>query len=99
MPDEVCDRIAATGASISADPGVRAEASRDWWPLTLGWALDNTIPARAALVVRPDDAAQVPEILAACAASDVPVTPVAGRSGVCGAAVPIHGGIALDLTP
>lgn len=98
VPDEVCDRIAATGASISADPGVRAEASRDWWPLTLGWALDNTIPARAALVVRPDDAAQVPEILAACAASDVPVTPVAGRSGVCGAAVPVHGGIALDLT-
>ena len=28
----------------------------------------------------------------------VPVTAAAGRSGVCGASVPVHGGIVLDLT-
>src|SRR5207344_403444 len=28
----------------------------------------------------------------------VPVTPAAGRSGVCGASVPVHGGVVLDLT-
>ena len=28
----------------------------------------------------------------------MPVTPAAGRSGVCGASVPVHGGVLLDLT-
>ncbi len=37
-------------------------------------------------------------MLAACDEARVPVTAAAGRSGVCGGSVPVHGGIALDLT-
>ena len=37
-------------------------------------------------------------MLAACNEAGVPVTPAAGRSGVCGGSIPVHGGVALDLT-
>ena len=32
-----------------------ADASRDWWPLAMHWALAGQVPARAAVVVRPED--------------------------------------------
>jgi alkyldihydroxyacetonephosphate synthase len=80
------------------DDGERAEAGRDWWPISIGWAVEGRVPARPAAVVRPKDATQVAEVLAACAQHGVPVTPAAGRSGVCGGSVPLFGGLALDLT-
>ena len=36
-------------------------------------------------------------MLAVCNEAGVPVTAAAGRSGVCGASVPVHGGVVLDL--
>ena len=90
--------LAATGAEVVVAPAETAEASRDWWPLAMIWAVDGEVPARAAAVVRPANADQVSAVLAACNVARVPVTPAAGRSGVCGASVPIHGGVVLDLT-
>ncbi len=90
--------LEATGAEVLVAPDATAEASRDWWPLAMIWALDAQAPARAGAVVRPADAGQVAAVLAACDAAKVPVTPAAGRSGVCGASVPVHGGVVLDLT-
>jgi alkyldihydroxyacetonephosphate synthase len=49
-------------------------------------------------MVRPTSTGQVSEVLARCSAASVPVTPAAGRSGVCGGAVPFGGGVLLDLT-
>lgn len=95
---ELLDQLAATGAEILVDPDTTAEASRDWWPLAMIWAVDGQTPARAAAVVRPANADQVSAVLAACHTARVPVTPAAGRSGVCGASVPVHGGVVLDLT-
>ncbi|MST33515.1 FAD-binding protein, partial [Acidimicrobiaceae bacterium USS-CC1] len=40
----------------------------------------------------------VAAVLAACDEAQVPVTPAAGRSGVCGGAIPVFGGVGLDLT-
>ena len=91
-------RLVATGAEVLVAPDVTAEASRDWWPLAMIWAVDGEVPARAGAVVRPANADQVSAVLAACNAAKVPVTPAAGRSGVCGASIPIHGGVVLDLT-
>ena len=98
VPEPVVDALRGTGATVDADPAVRAEASRDWWPLAIGWALDNELPARADVVVRPRTTEQVAAVLRICNEAAVPVTTVAGRSGVCGAAVPVHGGVALDVT-
>jgi alkyldihydroxyacetonephosphate synthase len=74
------------------------EASRDWWPLAMIWALEDQVTARAAAVVRPHSAAEVAAVLRLCNDAGVPVTAAAGRSGVCGASVPVFGGVLLDLT-
>jgi alkyldihydroxyacetonephosphate synthase len=75
-----------------------AEASRDWWPLAMHWALAGQVARRAALVCRPESTEQVAAVLAACNDRGVPVTAAGGRSGVCGASVPAFGGVVLDLT-
>jgi len=62
------------------------------------WALAGQVTALPALVARPGTADEVAAVLRTCNEARVPVTPAAGRSGVCGASVPVHGGVALDLT-
>ena len=98
VPAVVLDRIRASGATMAADDTTRAEAGRDWWPLAIGWAAEGAVPQRPAVVVRPTSVAQVSEVLAACNEAVVPVTAAAGRSGVCGGSIPVHGGVALDMT-
>jgi len=97
-PMGLLDRIAESGAEILTDDATRAEAGRDWWPLAIGWATEGAVPQRPAVVVRPTTTAQVSATLAACNEAIVPVTPIAGRSGVCGGSIPVFGGVALDLT-
>ncbi len=87
---EICETITSDTAT--------AEASRDWWPLAMHWALAGSVPQRAGAVCRAQTTEQVAAVLSACAANGVPVTPAAGRSGVSGAAVPVFGGVVLDLT-
>jgi alkyldihydroxyacetonephosphate synthase len=98
LPDEVRSAIVASGASVRIDDDARADTGRDWWPLAVGWAAQGLVPARAAAVVRPDSTDQVAATLAACSAARIPVTPMGGRSGVCGGTIPVFGGVALDLT-
>lgn len=83
--------------TVVRDGRERAEASRDWWPIGIAWALEGMVPALGDVVARPADAAQVAAVLALCNDAHVPVTPAAGRSGVCGGSVPVHGGVVLDL--
>jgi alkyldihydroxyacetonephosphate synthase len=98
VSDGLVERLTATGAAVTVDPGTVAEASRDWWPLAMSWAGGGQVAGLGAAVVRPGDADQVAAVLALCHEATVPVTAAAGRSGVCGASVPLHGGVVLDLT-
>jgi alkyldihydroxyacetonephosphate synthase len=74
------------------------EWGRDYWPLAVEWAAGGAMPGRAAAVLRPTTADQVADVLRICNDERVPVTAAGGRSGVCGASVPVHGGVVLDLT-
>jgi alkyldihydroxyacetonephosphate synthase len=98
VPAALLERIVASGAEVLSDDTSRAEAGRDWWPLAIGWAAQGAVPQRPAIVVRPSTTAQVSAVLSACNDAVVPVTPMAGRSGVCGGSIPVHGGVSLDLT-
>jgi alkyldihydroxyacetonephosphate synthase len=98
LPDHLIDRLAQSGAEVLTDDASRAEAGRDWWPLAIGWAAEGAVPQRPGVVVRPHDTAQVSAVLSTCHEANVPVTPAAGRSGVCGGSIPVFGGVALDLT-
>lgn len=97
MPRGFADRIAAI-CEVVTDERTVADASRDWWPLALHWALDGKVPKRAALLARPTTTAEVADVVVVCNEALVPITPVAGRSGVCGATVPVFGGVLLDTT-
>jgi len=85
-------------SEVVLDEDSRATAGRDWWPLTIAWSLDGDIPAPPAAVARPATGDEVAAVLRVCSEARVPVTAAAGRSGVCGASLPVHGGVALDLT-
>ncbi len=86
--------ICPTGTSATET----AEASRDWWPLAMHWSLAGSVGQRAGAVCRPSTTADVASVLTACSTAGVPVTAAGGRSGVCGASIPVFGGVVLDLT-
>jgi alkyldihydroxyacetonephosphate synthase len=91
-------RLGGICAVVDTSEKGRLDAGRDWWPLALVWALDETPPALPAAVARPSTATEVAAILELCAERGVPVTAAGGRSGVCGASVPAFGGVSVDLT-
>lgn len=96
VPDQLVDELAAICA-VSVDDERLTESSRDWWPVAMTWALDGQVAARGAIVVSPTAPDQVAAVLGRCNQARVPVTAAAGRSGVVGGSVPVHGGVVLDL--
>lgn len=88
----------STLCETSTDSSDRVHHGRDWWPLSLSWSLQNRVPSIPFAVCRPTTTAQVSALLAYCNSQSIPVTPSGGRSGVCGAAIPLAGGVALDMT-
>ncbi len=97
ISDAVLTRLRGACATVTTDAATVGESSRDWWPLAMVWALDDQVAALAAAVARPTSVEEVQAVLGVCADAGVPVTAAAGRSGVCGASVPVHGGLLLDL--
>ena len=96
--DDVLARLRDACAEVITDSATLAEASRDWWPLAMTWAVEGQVAALADVVARPHSADEVAAVLRVANDAHVPVTAAAGRSGVCGASVPVHGGVVLDLT-
>ena len=98
LPADFAARLREVCPRVDTDVGARIEAGRDWWPGSVGWALDGEVPARAGVVARPVSAESVAAVLAVCNSARVPVTARAGGSGVSGGSVPVFGGVALDMT-
>lgn len=93
----VVERLAAVCPTTTAT-AERAEASRDWWPLAMHWALAGQVPQLAAAVCSPTTTAEVAGVVRIAAQHGIPLTAAGGRSGVCGASVPVFGGIVVDLS-
>jgi alkyldihydroxyacetonephosphate synthase len=98
VDDAFVERVQAACADVRTGADDRREAGRDWWPIALAWAQAGEVPAMPTLVARPATTGEVAAVVALCNEARVPVTAAAGRSGVCGASVPIYGGVVLDLT-
>jgi len=96
LPDGFLEALGAACPSAT-DVTDATNASRDWWPLALHWALRGEVLQRAAVVARPTSTEQVAAVLRLCNEHRVPVTPAGGRSSVVGATVPVFGGVLLDL--
>ena len=94
--DAICEVVGVDDDAAAAS--AVAESSRDWWPLALHWSLNGEVPQMAGLVARPASTRNVVDVVHACNISRVPLTAAGGRSGVCGASVPVFGGVVLDMT-
>src|SRR4051812_20817692 len=71
--------------------------SRDCWPRTLLWTKAGIAPHPPDVVAWPSDVDQVAAVVRFAAERQIAVVPFGAGSGVCGGAVPVRGGIALDL--
>src|SRR6478735_3159846 len=82
VPEGVISRLSDACDEVTVDPATLGEASRDWWPLAMTWALESQVAGRATVVARPGDDAQVAAVAAICNDARIPLTAAAGRSGV-----------------
>jgi alkyldihydroxyacetonephosphate synthase len=89
---DIVERLRSVCAQVSTDPADLAASARDRWTMA------PTVARPPDAVTRPATAGEVAAVLAACSAARVPVTPAGARSGVCGGAMPVHGGVVLDLS-
>ncbi|MFP4188970.1 MAG: FAD-binding oxidoreductase [Halobacteriales archaeon] len=62
------------------------------------WATEGRVEANPDAVVYPTTTDDVSRVLAACDERGVPVTPYAAATGLEGNAVPVRGGVSLDMT-
>lgn len=71
--------------------------ARDMWPrLLLGYREGKPLPARPYAVVWPEHVREVIAVVKLAREHRIAIVPYGGGSGVCGGAVPIHGGITID---
>ena len=101
VPEEAVAALASICETIEADSttvGPVAEARRVWWPLARHGALAGQVPRRVDVVVRPTSTDEVVRVVQVCNNARMPLTVTGGRSGVCGAAAPVFGGVVLDAT-
>lgn len=71
--------------------------SKDYWPITLRWMLDGKIPHLPDCITWPETTQQVAEIIKLANREKIPIVPYGGGSGVVGSAIPIEGGIVIDM--
>jgi FAD/FMN-containing dehydrogenase len=99
LSPNVLDRLVADLGDIPVvtDPKVVRRRSRDffWYSPVLNGQLDGK---SADLIVAPRDEGDVIRAAAACARHRVPITVRAGGTGNYGQAVPLKGGVLLDVT-
>jgi hypothetical protein len=96
---ELADRLGALiGADrLSTDPAKIERLSVDWAHMSP--ILSAQLPAgRADLIATPTSAEQIPEILRVAYQLEVPVTPRGTGLGNYGQAIPLHGGLLLDIS-
>jgi FAD/FMN-containing dehydrogenase len=89
--------ILGDGTRVLTHPQVVQRLSRDfyWYSPVLRKQLDGKV---GEVVVKPLSAGQIQEILRYCHAHDLPVTARGAGTGNYGQAVPLQGGVVLDLS-
>jgi len=96
------DDVIAQLRSIMPDGVSTREADRvvygkDYWPISLRWLLDGRLPALPDAVVWPENAEQIAKVMRLANEHGFPVVPYGEGSGVVGGAIPVKGGVMLDM--
>ena len=92
-------RVAAGEDGVSVRPTDLDNASSDRWPRLGVLKLSRASPDwRPEAVVWPADERAVAAVLRTCRDAGIPLVPRGGGSGLCGGAVPVAGGVVLDMS-
>ncbi|UCH31118.1 MAG: FAD-binding oxidoreductase [Candidatus Bathyarchaeota archaeon] len=83
--------------NLKASQGELIAHSRDFWLLPQAWFVKGKIPYSPSAVVYPSSTEEVVKVVKLSAKHHVPIVPYGGGSGVVGGAVPITGGLVLDM--
>ena len=89
-------RAAVGDAGVSTDPADRDAVAHDLWPRALIRERGGERLPGPDAVVWPSTRGQVAAVCAACHRAGIPFTPFGAGTGVCGAAIPVRGGVVLE---
>jgi alkyldihydroxyacetonephosphate synthase len=90
-------RSALGSENVSIQEVDKVAYSRDYWPITFRWLLEGKIFTLPDFVCWPASTKEVSDIVKIANEEKVPITPFGEGSGVLGGAIPIDGGIIVDL--
>ncbi|MEM2636991.1 MAG: FAD-binding oxidoreductase [Candidatus Korarchaeota archaeon] len=97
-PDIIKELVNVLGEeNVFTTDAERYAHGRDFWLITNLWFLKGKIPAYPGVVVYPSTSEEVSEIVKISQKHKIPIVPYGGGSGVLGGAIPIKGGIVIDL--
>ncbi|MHA1150502.1 MAG: FAD-binding oxidoreductase [Promethearchaeota archaeon] len=71
--------------------------TKDSTLITLNWAIQGTIAGLPDIITYPETVEHISEIIKIANKEKIPVIPYAEGSGVVGGAIPVHGGIIIDM--
>ncbi len=71
--------------------------SKDYWPIALRWILEGKVAGLPDFVVWPQRTEQVSQVINLANTEEIPLIPFGEGSGVLGGAVPVKGGIVMDM--
>jgi alkyldihydroxyacetonephosphate synthase len=97
VPADVIAELRSAADTVATDRSAIVEAGRDWWAGSMIPETSGQPAATEGVVVAVSTVEQVQAVMRVAAAAGVPVTVAAGRSNVTGAAIPMRGGIILDV--
>ena len=90
-------RGAIGSENVSIQEVDKVAYSRDYWPIAFRWLLEGKIFTLPDFVCWPASTKEVSDIVKIANEEKVPITPFGEGSGVVGGAIPIDGGIIVDL--
>ncbi|MFO8018861.1 MAG: FAD-binding oxidoreductase [Promethearchaeia archaeon] len=71
--------------------------TQDTTLITLNWLMEGKLAGLPAIVTWPETTEHISDILKYCSEKEIPIVPYAEGSGVVGGAIPVRGGIILDM--
>src|SRR5690554_2066166 len=97
VTEEALDALRAVADEVATDEGEVVAGTRDWWAGSMIGETAGRPATPSAVIVKVSTTAQVQEAMRVAEAHALPVTVSAGRSNVTGAALPLRGGVVLDV--
>ncbi len=98
LDDDVIKRLhVIIPDGVSTREADRVVYGKDYWPISLRWLLDGRLPALPDAVIWPETAEQIAGVMRLANRHGFPVIPYGEGSGVVGGAVPVQGGVMLDM--